>query len=209
MPHGNNALPRLRPQHVPPLPYDSASGIDIARRSVRPRNVPARGPASRTRSTGEVLPAKISKQRSLLMSICKKLLPIRCFGAGFHFRAGRSRSGCTDNRRPRLRASPRRAPSPRCSGGGASRLWLRRGWGAGPWLGLGAGVVIGSHHRQRGLSAAARLLLRRLCLRRPLLLPLRLLAATRARSARRISARSSGIRASIRPTGARSGSAPT
>ena len=139
------------------------------------------------------------------MSICK-LLPIRRAGAGLR-RSARPKP-LRLHPRPRRWASPRRMPLPRCSGDIVAAAHRSR-LGTGPMARTGRRRRDRHHHRQRGLSAAARLLLRRLCLRRPLLLPLRLSAAIRAPSARRISAPSSGARASTRPTRARSGSAPT
>ena len=181
------------------------SGIRSLRRSVRPRNVHAEVHAEAPEYRGSAASNNIQEECAHVHM--QAMLIVGALALAFAVGAGPSRSGCRPQ--PRSRAQVRRPSAVTQVQWRVSSATARRGWGRGAVARPGRRRRDRQHHRQRGLSAAARLLLRRLCLRRPLLLSLRLSAATRARSARRTSARSSGVRASTPPTRARSGSAPT
>ena len=134
------------------------------------------------------------------MSTCKKLLPLGAVALAFAF-APAEAAPAAPATWPRLQPSPTPARSPKCSGGGGRRYryrGYRRGWGPGPWLGLGAGVVIGSIIANEAYRPRRGYYYDDYAYDGPYYYP-SATRAIRARSAPRTSARSSGVRASIRP----------
>jgi hypothetical protein len=164
-------------------------------------------PRSRARSTADPIPGKYCHsrsapaKRSVLMSTSKKLLPI-ALALAFTSRLPKPPQR---HRRPRLWQVRRKRCHPGAVGWGY-RLWLWSRLGGPDPAWSGAGVVIGSIIATRPIGRA-RLLLRRLCPQRPVLLSL----ATR-RSALDLCPELPLVRVETgltRPMAARDGSAPT